>query len=165
MNGMLSWWDEESLARWLCYLVKQRHQDGECTEDDPFYAMLEENSLIYLIGSEVGRPVKIGHSASLSTLSARLKNLQSANSEKLRVICAIPGTIQQERELHKTLAEHNVNGEWFEDNISVALEYARLCAEKRVSLQYGSPFYCGTGRYFVCNGKRIKFGGPDEVTP
>ena len=65
---------------------------------------------IYFIRSPLGR-VKIGISCHPST---RLRELQTAHSERLELVGYATGTRYNERRLHHELAAHRLNGEWFD---------------------------------------------------
>src|SRR5262249_27696038 len=69
-------------------------------------------SFVYFVQAEQNPkgPVKIGRA---SAPSARLVRVQSGSHEKLKILCAIPGASRLERLLHKTFAEHRLEGEWF----------------------------------------------------
>ena len=64
---------------------------------------------------ENGRHVKIGYTGNLEQ---RMHDLQTANSEKLRLICAIPFRSVElaekcEKKLHKKFEKYRITGEWF----------------------------------------------------
>jgi hypothetical protein len=70
----------------------------------------ERSGFVYLVGHE--RAVKIGWS-DRHPRGRRLSQLQSASSEKLKVLGLIVGTLSRERQLHRRFARHWIRGEWF----------------------------------------------------
>jgi len=66
--------------------------------------------MIYFIQSKSDGRVKIGSS---SDPEARLKQLQTGSSAELILIGKLPGSVDEERALHKRFAEHKTDGEWF----------------------------------------------------
>lgn len=72
---------------------------------------LEYNDpMVYFIQSEKGGDIKIGCS---KDVSARLKQLQTSNSEKLRVTNVLPGGYEKEKGLKDEFKSTNKEGEWF----------------------------------------------------
>lgn len=71
--------------------------------------MIEGN--IYLIGTAEPLAVKVGFTT--KDPRARLKQLQTGNPTRLRLIGWYPGTQRDERELHERLAAYRISGEWF----------------------------------------------------
>lgn len=57
-------------------------------------------------------PIKIGFTASCA--EKRMSQLQVGHHEKLYLLGTIPGSISDEKAIHKELAEYNIHGEWFE---------------------------------------------------
>lgn len=68
------------------------------------------SKLVYFIQAENGGDVKIGSS---SKVDERLKQLQIASPEKLKVTNIIPGGVEKEKELHKEFKSIKKEGEWF----------------------------------------------------
>ncbi|WP_395393097.1 GIY-YIG nuclease family protein [Novosphingobium sp. BL-8A] len=66
---------------------------------------------IYLLGTGEPLAVKIGFTK--QDPRARLKQLQTGNPARLKLLGWYPGTLKDERELHKRLAAYNIGGEWF----------------------------------------------------
>lgn len=66
---------------------------------------------IYLLGSAEPLALKIGFTK--QDPRDRLKQLQTGNPARLTLIGWYPGTLKEEQELHKTLAEYRIGGEWF----------------------------------------------------
>ena len=69
-----------------------------------------KDPVIYFIQSENGGNIKIGVSRDVES---RLKQLQTSNSEKLKVTNVIPGGFEKEKELHEKFKSINIEGEWF----------------------------------------------------
>lgn len=78
------------------------------------YKLIEEfGYFVYFINDE--EYTKIGIAGSISS---RIKQLQTGNPRKLKVLFLIDGETQNksywiERKLHKSFSEKRVNGEWF----------------------------------------------------
>lgn len=66
--------------------------------------------MIYLVVTSDKNYCKIGYS---KDPDSRLATLQTSHPEKLTLAAVIEGTIKEEKELHKQMAEHRVNLEWF----------------------------------------------------
>lgn len=67
-----------------------------------------EEFLIYFI--RCGKFIKIGFSKNPAT---RLKELQTANPNKLVLVATMPGNLQTELSLHEIYKNKRVRGEWF----------------------------------------------------
>lgn len=67
---------------------------------------------VYLIGTYVREPVKIGWSE--RPPESRLFELQPGNPQQLRLLLSIPACPPDERRLHARFAAHRIRGEWFE---------------------------------------------------
>lgn len=66
---------------------------------------------IYFIQAGDEGPIKIGYSG---RLHYRLQSLATACPWPPRLLLSIAGTRTKESRLHRTFAEHRLNGEWFE---------------------------------------------------
>lgn len=66
--------------------------------------------MIYFIQEGNKGPVKIGYAIDPK---ARLKQLQTGNSEKLLILKVIPGDEQRESKIHGSLEQFRKRGEWF----------------------------------------------------
>lgn len=64
--------------------------------------------MIYFI--QAGKYVKIGYS---KDPSQRLKELQTSNPVKLKLLAILPGWYTTEAEFHRVFARFRVNREWF----------------------------------------------------
>jgi len=71
---------------------------------------------VYFIETEDSAYVKIGFSRDVRK---RLATLQIAYPCVFRLLGWIPGDLKTERRLHRTLAQHRHNGEWFRNNKDV----------------------------------------------
>lgn len=67
--------------------------------------------MVYVIGSDEFRPVKIGTG---SDLPRRLSDLQVGNPFLLTVRWTVPGDESLERQLHQHFDPYRITGEWFE---------------------------------------------------
>lgn len=56
-------------------------------------------------------PIKIGYTS--SDAEKRMSQLQTGHHERLYLIGTIPGTMSDEKAIHKELAEYHIQGEWF----------------------------------------------------
>lgn len=70
---------------------------------------VDGESLIYFVSGDDER-VKIGFT---KNLGSRLRSLQTVCSRELRVLLTIPGTSDDERELHGHFSADCIRGEWF----------------------------------------------------
>src|SRR5215475_7636930 len=70
---------------------------------------------IYFIGSE-GGPVKIGYCKDHNGIKIRMRGLQSASPQQLKILATIEGGLEKERELHKQFAAERLKGEWFKSD-------------------------------------------------
>jgi hypothetical protein len=66
---------------------------------------------IYLIQGEDSRKIKIGFTQ--WDVESRCRRLQTGSSEVLKVIAHFPGTLREERAIHRKFAHLNCGGEWF----------------------------------------------------
>lgn len=71
----------------------------------------EPSGTIYFVQAGDTERIKIGFTQ--WTAEQRLRRLQVGSSEKLKLLTAIPGTVKEERALHRKFAADNVGGEWF----------------------------------------------------
>jgi hypothetical protein len=67
---------------------------------------------IYFIRKGLDGPIKIGYTS--SSAKNRMSQLQTGHHENLYLLGTIPGTISEEKFLHKELIYYNINGEWFD---------------------------------------------------
>lgn len=78
---------------------------------------------IYFIQSVGGGPIKIGWT---KNVDARVRALQTSSAARLVVLGTCEGTRSLEAELHRRLAPHRHEGEWFLDCAEVRALMARL---------------------------------------
>lgn len=71
------------------------------------------NIYCYFIQEGINGNIKIGVTKSIKS---RLRTLQTANSEKLRLLGYIFGNKEKESELHRLFIEYRVQGEFFTVN-------------------------------------------------
>lgn len=67
---------------------------------------------IYFIKCETSGLIKIGFTT--RTPEARLRESQTFAATSLRILTETPGTLEQEKQLHKIFAATNHHGEWFD---------------------------------------------------
>lgn len=85
--------------------------------------MSNDMSVVYFIEC-VGR-IKIGYS---TDVKGRMSALATGAPQRLTLIATIPGSPQFERAIHRHLASHRTNGEWFADCATVRDAIADLIA-------------------------------------
>jgi hypothetical protein len=81
--------------------------------------------MIYFIQAEDVGSIKIGHTS--GSVNKRLAELQTGSPVRLRVIGVMPGTPQDEMNLHRAFACSRVQGEWFHPTRDLILFVARKC--------------------------------------
>lgn len=75
------------------------------------YKALKPTGYVYFIKAKCeGNPIKIGYSIDPKK---RLKSLQTASPVKLKLVKAIPGNRDTERNLHRRFKKYRIRGEWF----------------------------------------------------
>jgi hypothetical protein len=79
----------------------------------------------YFIGGDEG-PVKIGYSA---LPAIRLKDLQCGSPVQLRILAAVRGGSEREREYHRRFRGSRAHGEWFHRTPDIIAEIDRIAAE------------------------------------
>lgn len=67
---------------------------------------------IYFIQVGEMGPIKIGF-AHKKTVWTRMTELQTGNPEKLNMLFFMPGTMEQEKQLHQQFKHLRIRGEWF----------------------------------------------------
>lgn len=68
---------------------------------------------IYFIEMEGTNSIKIGFTAN-NDVTARMRQLQTGQPKKLRLLGSLPGDQDAERTLHAVFAGYRSNGEWFD---------------------------------------------------
>ena len=81
--------------------------------------------LVYAIQSARATPVKVGYAAA-DCLQQRLKDLQTGNPYRLRILASASAYLSHERRSHKALAPDRMTGEWFSWSPRVAAFVAAL---------------------------------------
>jgi hypothetical protein len=84
---------------------------------------------IYFVRAGAAGPVKIGFS--LKPVAARIKTLQIAHHEELRVIGRMRGTFEDEQSLHRRFAHLHIRGEWFRPENDLLAYVATVEAHRR----------------------------------
>lgn len=79
--------------------------------------------MIYFIENRQARTMKIGYAADPMR---RLRQLQTANSNKLRLVAAVPGSLADEHRVRVRFVRFRVRGEWFRDTPELR-EYISAC--------------------------------------
>lgn len=62
--------------------------------------------------SSFDAPIKIGYTS--SDAEKRMSQLQTGHHERLYLLGTIPGTMSDEKAIHKELVEYHIQGEWFQ---------------------------------------------------
>lgn len=70
---------------------------------------------IYFLQAETGGPVKIGWT--IHDPKRRLSAFQIGSPQLLTIRGVLPGTSEDEKELHRRFAEDRVRGEWFSSHV------------------------------------------------
>lgn len=71
---------------------------------------------IYFVQAEATSDVKIGFS---TNIQKRIKALVTGSSSGLVLLGAMPGTVFDEKALHKRFSQHRLQGEWFRNHPEV----------------------------------------------
>lgn len=80
---------------------------------------------VYCIRDDEADAVKIGFS---KNPISRLRQLQTANSRRLRLLCVFDTTQAFERSLHRSFAGRRLHGEWFRDEDRRVSRLLRMAA-------------------------------------
>lgn len=81
-----------------------------------------EAGFVYFIGGKRGF-IKVGWA---KDVEKRLKALQTGSPTPLRILVAVPGSCQLERDYHDRFRSSRRHGEWFERSAEIEAEIARL---------------------------------------
>lgn len=87
--------------------------------------------MVYFLQAQCGGPIKIGYTE--KNLASRISGVQVGSSEKLDLICAIPGNMALERRLHNTFDSIRLHGEWFYPAKHLT-DYIDYLYEKRIAI-------------------------------
>lgn len=82
-----------------------------------------------------GEAIKIGFS---TNTPSRIASLQTSNAEQLELLGSIPGTPEDERELHERFCHFRIRGEWFRDADEI-VDYVHDKTWRRPRLPAPSP--------------------------
>lgn len=79
-------------------------------------AMETHNGYVYLIRNAQAGRLKIGYS---NNPAGRLRTLQTGSAEYLELLRFIPGTQNDEKNLHKRFKALRIHHEWFQDSPAI----------------------------------------------
>lgn len=99
-------------------------------------SVIRRASTIYFIQIGESGPVKIG--VSFDPLD-RLRQVQTASPEEVRLLACCLGTEQDEAALHEQFARHRIRGEWFRP-VPALLARAKLTAGEGIRLGLAGEF-------------------------
>lgn len=74
--------------------------------------MKQTGQHLYIIQDKISKDIKIGRS---NNPLYRLDQLQTANSNKLRILLVLLNQGYREKGLHERLSRYHKNGEWFKE--------------------------------------------------
>lgn len=77
---------------------------------------------IYFVGGRRG-PIKIGYS---TDVRKRLAKLRVGSSQRLSLMAKAPGTMEEERRMHRQFSHLRIRGEWFRRDPEIIAEIARI---------------------------------------
>jgi hypothetical protein len=92
------------------YFEKEPMFDGSFLYTEPLDKPQHAKSFIYFLQRGETGPIKIGRS---TQLKRRIRVLQTACAEKLRLICAVEGDWALELAWHNQFNADRLQGEWF----------------------------------------------------
>lgn len=73
-------------------------------------ARSRRDGFVYFVQGVRGGPIKIGFAADPAT---RLAELQVGSNVRLRILCAVPAALNDERTMHARFKKDRLHGEWF----------------------------------------------------
>lgn len=76
--------------------------------------------MIYIVNAAGTDDYKVGYTKNRP--DARLKELQTGNNERLRVVHIFEGSLEEETILHNTFQRYNTHGEWFKLDVAALFE-------------------------------------------
>lgn len=82
---------------------------------------------IYFIRKGDTGPIKIGYTA-VADASKRMRQLQTGQEERLRLLGTIDGTMEDEKSIHYELRSYNLGGEWFKPISELMLTIEHMIA-------------------------------------
>lgn len=78
--------------------------------------MKNESGYVYLIRNAQANRLKIGYS---NNPASRLRTLQTGSADYLELIRFVPGTLNDEKNLHTRFEHLRVHHEWFQDSPAI----------------------------------------------
>jgi hypothetical protein len=75
-----------------------------------------DDGFIYFIESGVGGLIKIGYA---TDPVKRMNSFLTGNPNELNLLALIPGTLKDERALHRLFKEHQIVREWFAPHVDI----------------------------------------------
>lgn len=88
---------------------------------------------IYFAQASAGSPIKIGFTA-MNNPRKRLKSLQTAQAERLVILGQCEGDYDTEAQIHRQLAAHRLEGEWFKPHADVLSFIAQACRKRSAAV-------------------------------
>lgn len=106
---------------------------------------------LYMIQAGDQGPVKIGHA---DDPELRLRNLQTAHYEPLRLLVIYPGGSQLEAMLHEQFAKDRIRGEWFHPTDELERMVIKLRKQYALAEEHG---WCERCRCAPLSGLRRRY--------
>jgi hypothetical protein len=104
----------------------------------PGLKTIERNpGFIYFIQGERGGPIKIGYTTDVMN---RLKTLQTGYPYPLKLLLAIHGSLEKERNIQKEFINIKLQGEWFEPSEKLINYMDGIKSNPRIRTMYASDF-------------------------
>jgi hypothetical protein len=88
-------------------------------------------SAVYFLVDESESLVKIGHTVDVER---RLRELQTANGRMVHYLGWIPGGVQEEQEIHRSMVRYHVRGEWYRLEHGIRRLIDGACAAHRMHI-------------------------------
>lgn len=99
------------------------------------------SGFVYLIGNARRKRLKIGWSVSPER---RLRSLQSATADRLRILATFPGTMEDERLTHSLFRSYRIRYEWFNAHATIIAFFSLSEAARAAEFdRQRSPFFRG----------------------
>ncbi len=92
------------------YFERDYLEDGSFIYTDPLEKPEHGKSFVYFLQVGDKGPIKIGFS---TCIEKRIKILQTASTQKLKLLCAVEGDRSIERMFHHRFRKTRILGEWF----------------------------------------------------
>lgn len=102
--------DEKEYLQILDFDQRLRTKKAKFPQPAGYNPGFRDGGYVYLIGSSILRPVKVGFSLNPW---ARVKELSTGNNEALSVLMTFPGSKSHEKAIQQLLKENRVKNEWF----------------------------------------------------